>query len=238
MLSSSGIAGMCSKTAVAPLDRIKILLQAHQTHYKHLNVFSGLINIVKKESFIALYKGNGAQMVRIFPYAATQFTAFEIYKKVSVFDWILLCIIEIAFAYSISGDYSVQRLTLIMPISFSPALVLVSLQWRSHIRSTRFERDLHFKSPASTDTREFFIRHRRYWRRRAEFGRCIEDLSRHYVEWFLMLVSRSTALRCWNLPAWNTRRIWRAINWREIQVCCYAHINQIDLKLLTCSLSF
>lgn len=74
---------MCSKTAVAPLDRIKILLQAHQSHYKHLGVFSGLLNIVKKESFIALYKGNGAQMVRIFPYAATQFTAFEIYKRVS-----------------------------------------------------------------------------------------------------------------------------------------------------------
>lgn len=73
---------MCSKTAVAPLDRIKILLQAHQAHYKNLGVFSGLMNIVKKESFIALYKGNGAQMVRIFPYAATQFTAFEIYKKV------------------------------------------------------------------------------------------------------------------------------------------------------------
>ncbi|CRK97148.1 CLUMA_CG010545, isoform A [Clunio marinus] len=80
-LLAGGVAGMCSKTAVAPLDRIKILLQAHQTHYKHLGVFSGLLNIVKKESFIALYKGNGAQMVRIFPYAATQFTAFEFYKK-------------------------------------------------------------------------------------------------------------------------------------------------------------
>jgi len=78
----TGVAGMCSKSAVAPLDRMKILLQAHQTHYKHLGVFSGLLNIVKKESFIALYKGNGAQMVRIFPYAATQFTAFEFYKKV------------------------------------------------------------------------------------------------------------------------------------------------------------
>ncbi|CAH1723936.1 unnamed protein product [Chironomus riparius] len=80
-LLAGGVAGMCSKTAVAPLDRMKILLQAHQTHYKHLGVFSGLLNIVKKESFIALYKGNGAQMVRIFPYAATQFTAFEFYKK-------------------------------------------------------------------------------------------------------------------------------------------------------------
>lgn len=80
-VSSLGVAGMCSKTAVAPLDRIKILLQAHSKHYKHLGVFSGLRQIVKLESFWALYKGNGAQMVRIFPYAATQFTAFEIYKK-------------------------------------------------------------------------------------------------------------------------------------------------------------
>lgn len=72
---------MCSKTAVAPLDRMKILLQAHQSNYRHMGVFSGLKNIIKKESFIALYKGNGAQMVRIFPYAATQFTSFEIYKK-------------------------------------------------------------------------------------------------------------------------------------------------------------
>ncbi|XP_015510575.1 solute carrier family 25 member 16 isoform X1 [Neodiprion pinetum] len=80
-LVSGGVAGMCSKTAVAPLDRIKILLQAHSQHYKHLGVFAGLKEIVQREAFFALYKGNGAQMVRIFPYAATQFTAFEIYKK-------------------------------------------------------------------------------------------------------------------------------------------------------------
>lgn len=71
---------MCSKTAVAPLDRIKILLQAHNNHYKHLGVFSGLKAIIERERFFALYKGNFAQMVRIFPYAAIQFTAFEFYK--------------------------------------------------------------------------------------------------------------------------------------------------------------
>lgn len=79
-----GVAGMCSKTTVAPLDRIKILLQAHSTHYKHLGVFSGLRHIIRKESFFALYKGNGAQMVRIFPYAAIQFTSFEFYKRVNL----------------------------------------------------------------------------------------------------------------------------------------------------------
>lgn len=80
-LLAGGVAGMCSKTTVAPLDRIKILLQAHNKHYKHLGVFTGLREIVQRETFLALYKGNGAQMVRIFPYAATQFTAFELYKK-------------------------------------------------------------------------------------------------------------------------------------------------------------
>lgn len=72
---------MVSKTTVAPLDRVKILLQAHNKHYARHGVLQGLMNIVKSESAWALYKGNGAQMVRIFPYAAAQFTSFEIYKK-------------------------------------------------------------------------------------------------------------------------------------------------------------
>ncbi|KAL5233529.1 hypothetical protein ACI65C_000939 [Semiaphis heraclei] len=79
-LLAGGVAGMCSKTTVAPLDRIKILLQAHNKHYANFGVFSGLAEIVKRESFFALYKGNGAQMVRVFPYAAIQFTSFEFYK--------------------------------------------------------------------------------------------------------------------------------------------------------------
>ncbi|KAF9788864.1 hypothetical protein SFRURICE_018440 [Spodoptera frugiperda] len=84
-LLAGGVAGMCAKTTVAPLDRMKILLQAQSSHYKNHGVLGGLTAIVKKESLIALYKGNGAQMVRIFPYAATQFTSFEIYKKVRVY---------------------------------------------------------------------------------------------------------------------------------------------------------
>lgn len=72
---------MVSKTTVAPLDRVKILLQAHSQHHKSHGVLKGIKHIVRTESASALYKGNGAQMVRIFPYAATQFTSFEMYKK-------------------------------------------------------------------------------------------------------------------------------------------------------------
>ncbi|XP_012215779.1 solute carrier family 25 member 16-like [Linepithema humile] len=80
-LLAGGVAGICSKTVVAPLDRVKILLQAQHTHYKHLGVFSGLREVVRRENFLALYKGNFVQMIRTIPYAATQFTAFEQYKK-------------------------------------------------------------------------------------------------------------------------------------------------------------
>ncbi|CAG9863572.1 unnamed protein product [Phyllotreta striolata] len=80
-LLCGGLAGMLSKTTVAPLDRVKILLQAHSKHHRSHGVVKGLGHIITKEGPLALYKGNGAQMVRIFPYAAIQFTSFEMYKR-------------------------------------------------------------------------------------------------------------------------------------------------------------
>ncbi|XP_049553165.1 DNA replication ATP-dependent helicase/nuclease DNA2 isoform X3 [Orcinus orca] len=77
---AGGIAGCCAKTTVAPLDRVKVLLQAHNHHYKHLGVFSTLRAVPQKEGYLGLYKGNGAMMIRIFPYGAIQFMAFEHYK--------------------------------------------------------------------------------------------------------------------------------------------------------------
>lgn len=78
---AGGVAGMCAKTTTAPLDRLKILLQAQNHHYKHHTVFSGFIAIFRKEGARGYFKGNGAMMVRIFPYAAIQFMAYEQYKR-------------------------------------------------------------------------------------------------------------------------------------------------------------
>lgn len=36
--------------------------------------------MIKNESFAGLYKGNGAQAIRIFPYSGIQFFSFELYK--------------------------------------------------------------------------------------------------------------------------------------------------------------
>lgn len=78
---SGGIAGMCAKTSTAPLDRLKILLQVHHDTYKGYSVFKGFSAIYRNEGFLGYYKGNGAMMVRIFPYAAIQFMSYEQYKR-------------------------------------------------------------------------------------------------------------------------------------------------------------
>ena len=51
-----------------------------------LGVFSTIHQVVVKEGFLGLYKGNGVQMLRIFPYAAIQFMSYEQYKKVKHSD--------------------------------------------------------------------------------------------------------------------------------------------------------
>lgn len=80
-LLAGGIAGICAKTSVAPLDRMKILVQAQNVVYKDLGVVNGLTKMFKNESISGLYKGNGAQAIRIFPYSAIQFFSFDIYKR-------------------------------------------------------------------------------------------------------------------------------------------------------------
>lgn len=78
---AGGIAGVCAKTTTAPVDRLKILLQAENKHYKQYRVMQGFYAIWKNEGFLGYYKGNGAMIVRIFPYAAIQFMSYEQYKK-------------------------------------------------------------------------------------------------------------------------------------------------------------
>jgi len=83
MINELGIAGSIAKTLVAPIDRCKILLQVHSVHYEGYGIFESFVRIVQQEGFLSLYKGNGAQMLRIFPYAAMQFTSYEFYKRLN-----------------------------------------------------------------------------------------------------------------------------------------------------------
>ncbi|XP_022951724.1 mitochondrial carrier protein CoAc1-like [Cucurbita moschata] len=79
-LIAGGAAGGFAKTAVAPLERIKILLQTRTEGFQSLGVFQSLRKVLKHEGVRGFYKGNGASVVRIIPYAALHFMAYEQYR--------------------------------------------------------------------------------------------------------------------------------------------------------------
>jgi hypothetical protein len=66
-----------------------------------IGVFSTLRAVPQKEGYLGLYKGNGAMMIRIFPYGAIQFMAFEHYKTVVRFS---------SFLFSVLGSYLIFAL--------------------------------------------------------------------------------------------------------------------------------
>jgi solute carrier family 25 phosphate transporter 23/24/25/41 len=83
-LSCGGIAGAVSRTVVAPIDRVKILLQTqyllHGEKAKYTSIMQTCRTIVVEEGVTRLWRGNVTNMVRVFPYAATQFTSYEKFK--------------------------------------------------------------------------------------------------------------------------------------------------------------
>ncbi|MQM08410.1 hypothetical protein Taro_041266 [Colocasia esculenta] len=78
-LVAGGVAGACSKTAVAPLERVKILLQTRTEGFQSIGVFQSLKKVKKHDGISGFYKGNGASVLRIVPYAALHFMAYEQY---------------------------------------------------------------------------------------------------------------------------------------------------------------
>jgi len=82
-LFAGGVAGAVSRTCVSPLERVKILFQLQRTgEVKYRGVWHALSVIYKEEGFYGYLKGNGTNIVRIFPYSAVQFAAYEQFKKV------------------------------------------------------------------------------------------------------------------------------------------------------------
>jgi solute carrier family 25 protein 43 len=73
---SGGISGVASRTITSPLDVVKILFQVgtKETKAGFMQSFS---NIYKRDGLKGFWKGNGIACVRLFPYNAVQFAAFN-----------------------------------------------------------------------------------------------------------------------------------------------------------------
>jgi len=77
-LVAGGVAGGVSRTAVAPLERLKILQQvAGSTTEAYNGVARGLTHIWRTEGVAGMFKGNGANCIRIVPNSASKFLAYE-----------------------------------------------------------------------------------------------------------------------------------------------------------------
>ncbi|RHZ63073.1 coenzyme A transporter [Aspergillus thermomutatus] len=86
---AGGLAGCAAKTVVAPLDRVKILFQASNPQFaKYTGSWFGLVSAVREihrhEGARGLFKGHSATLLRIFPYAAIKFLAYEQIRAVII----------------------------------------------------------------------------------------------------------------------------------------------------------
>jgi solute carrier family 25 phosphate transporter 23/24/25/41 len=81
---AGGLAGAVSRTVVSPLERLKILFQvqsAGRDAYQ-MSIWKALGKMWREEGFKGFMAGNGTNCIRIVPYSAVQFGAFNLYKPV------------------------------------------------------------------------------------------------------------------------------------------------------------
>ncbi|KAH6635309.1 mitochondrial carrier domain-containing protein [Chaetomium sp. MPI-SDFR-AT-0129] len=88
---AGGLAGCAAKTIVAPLDRVKILFQSRNPHFvKYTGSWYGVAQAMKdiyhQDGSLGLFRGHSATLLRIFPYAAIKFVAYEQIRAIVIPD--------------------------------------------------------------------------------------------------------------------------------------------------------
>jgi len=89
-LAAGGTAGGISKTIVAPIERVKLLLQTQDasTQIAKDQRYKGIIDAFRRvpaeQGFPSLWRGNTANVIRYFPTQALNFAFKDKYKKIFV----------------------------------------------------------------------------------------------------------------------------------------------------------
>ncbi|PIO68963.1 ADP/ATP translocase 1 [Teladorsagia circumcincta] len=87
-LASGGTAAAVSKTAVAPIERVKLLLQVQDASStiavdkRYKGIIDVFVRVPKEQGFAALWRGNMANVIRYFPTQALNFAFKDSYKKI------------------------------------------------------------------------------------------------------------------------------------------------------------
>jgi len=89
-LLAGGVAGGISKTVVAPIERVKLLLQVQDASTQiskdkqYKGIFDAFKRIPREQGVASLWRGNMANIVRYFPTQALNFAFKDKYKKLFV----------------------------------------------------------------------------------------------------------------------------------------------------------
>jgi len=86
--AAGGISAAISKTAVAPIERVKLLLQVQHVSkqiaadQQYKGMIDCFVRIPKEQGFLAFWRGNLANVIRYFPTQALNFAFKDKYKQV------------------------------------------------------------------------------------------------------------------------------------------------------------
>jgi solute carrier family 25 (adenine nucleotide translocator) protein 4/5/6/31 len=82
-----GVSAAVSKTVVAPIERVKLLLQVQDANKKiaadkrYNGIGDCFSRVIKEQGFASLWRGNLANVIRYFPTQALNFACKDFYKK-------------------------------------------------------------------------------------------------------------------------------------------------------------
>jgi solute carrier family 25 (adenine nucleotide translocator) protein 4/5/6/31 len=85
---AGGISAAVSKTAVAPIERVKLLLQVQHVSkqitadQRYKGIVDAFVRIPKEQGFLSFWRGNLANVIRYFPTQALNFAFKDKYKQV------------------------------------------------------------------------------------------------------------------------------------------------------------
>src|SRR6202012_5015150 len=87
--AAGGISAAVSKTVVAPIERVKLLLQVQHiskqitADQRYKGMVDCFVRIPKEQVFLAFWRSNLANVIRYFPTQALNFAFKDKYKQVS-----------------------------------------------------------------------------------------------------------------------------------------------------------
>lgn len=81
---AGGFSGALAKTVIAPLDRLKIIFQISHMEFSFSAVARELQRTVSSEGVRALFRGNLAQVLRVYPYSGVQLMTYDRYAAAIV----------------------------------------------------------------------------------------------------------------------------------------------------------